>query len=39
MKLRFPIYPASDALALTVLTLASTLPSAAADKIDPVADA
>src|SRR5439155_1160312 len=39
MKLRSAIYLASAAFALAVLTLASTLPSDAADKVDPVADA
>src|SRR5215203_458725 len=39
MRLRSAIYLASAALALAALTLASTLPSDAADKIDPVADA
>ena len=39
MKLRSAIYLASAALVLAVLTLASTLPSDAADKVDPVADA
>src|SRR3954467_11094697 len=39
MKLRSAITLASAALALAALTLASTLPSDAADKIDPVADA
>ena len=39
MKLRSAIYLASAALAFAVLTLASTLPSDAADKVDPVADA
>ena len=39
MKLRSAIYLASAALVLAVLTLATTLPSDAADKVDPVADA
>ena len=39
MKLRSAIYLASAALGLAVLMLASTLPSDAADKVDPVADA
>ena len=39
MKLRSAIYLASAALAFAALTLASTLPSGAADKVDPVADA
>jgi sulfur-oxidizing protein SoxA len=39
MKLRSAITLASAALAFAALTLASTLPSGAADKIDPVADA
>jgi L-cysteine S-thiosulfotransferase len=39
MKLRSAIYLASAALTLAVLTLASTRPSGAADKVDPVADA
>jgi L-cysteine S-thiosulfotransferase len=39
MKLRSAIYLASAALVLAALTLASTLPSDAADKVDPVADA
>ena len=39
MKLRSAIYQAPAALVLAALTLASTLPSDAADKVDPVADA
>ena len=39
MKLRSAIYLASAALALALLSLASTRPSDAADKVDPVADA
>ena len=39
MKLRSAITLASAALAFAALTLASTLPSGAADKVDPVADA
>ena len=39
MRLHSAIYLASAALALAALTLASTLPSDAADKVDPVADA
>ena len=39
MRLRSAITLASAALALAALTLASSLPSGAADKIDPVADA
>ena len=39
MKLRSAIHLASAALAFAALTLASTLPSGAADKVDPVADA
>lgn len=39
MKLRSAITLTSAALVLAVLTLASTLPSDAADKVDPVADA
>jgi len=39
MKLRSTIYLASAALVLAALTLASTLPSGAADKVDPAADA
>ena len=39
MKLRSAIYLASAALAFAALTFASTLPSGAADKVDPVADA
>jgi L-cysteine S-thiosulfotransferase len=39
MKLRSAIYLASAALVLAALTLAGTLPSDAADKVDPAADA
>ena len=39
MKLQSAICLASAALALAVVTVAGTLPSGAADKIDPVADA
>ena len=39
MRPRSAIYLASAALALAALTLAGSLPSDAADKIDPVADA
>ena len=39
MKLRTAITVASAALAFAALTLAGALPSGAADKIDPVADA
>ena len=39
MRLRSAICLVSVALALAAVTLASTLPSGASDKIDPVADA
>ena len=39
MKLRSAIYLASAALAFAALTLASALPSGAADNVDPAADA